>query len=198
MSQSESNPSDTVLPPTRPADPPTDQENSQGYVQGHVQEHIDLIAKHEQDFLNQRSRTEKLGDRTASFIGSLTYVTLHIFIFAGWAALNVFPVAAIPHFDPFPFPFLDTIFAFEAILVASFILMRQSRMSRRADERDQLMLQVLLLTEREITAVLSLDRQIASRMGLQKAANDQEITELSEQTSIDDVANILKESLPSE
>ena len=44
--------------------------------QGHLQEHIDLIAKHEQEFLAQRTNTEKLGDRMASFIGSLIYVAM--------------------------------------------------------------------------------------------------------------------------
>ena len=167
-------------------------------VQGHLQEHIDLIAKHEQDFLAQRTQSEKLGDRMASLIGSLIYVSLHIVFFTGWIAWNLLPLNGLPHFDPFPFPLLDTIFAFEAILVASFILMRQSRMSRRSEERDQLMLQILLLTEREITASLGIQRQLAERMGLHEVVDDQEISQLSEQTSIDEVAHIIKETLPAE
>ena len=166
--------------------------------QGHLQEHIDLIAKHEQEFLAQRTNTEKLGDRMASFSGSLIYVAMHILLVAGWIAWNALPHPALPRFDPSPFPLLDVLLAFEAILVASFILMRQSRMSRRAEERDQLMLQILLLTEREITAVLGVNREVAHSMGLHQIAADQEITQLSQQTSIDEVAQIIKETLPSE
>ena len=165
---------------------------------GHLKAHIDLIAKHEQEFLDRRTQTEKLGDRMAAFIGSLSYVGLHFVLLAVWLAWNILPIPGLPHFDPFPFPVLDVLLAFEAILVASFILMRQSRMSRRSEERDQLMLQILLLTEREITANLGIQREIAARMGLHKIAADQEITELSQQTSIDEVAQIIKESLPSE
>ena len=167
-------------------------------LQGHLREHIDLIAKHEQEFLAQRTHSEKLGDRMASFIGSLTYVGAHIVIFIVWLAWNVLPIAFLPRFDPFPFPLLDVLFAFEAILVASFILMRQTRMSRRSEERDQLMLQILLLTEREITAVLGVDRQVAQSMGLHNVAADREITQLSQQTSIDEVAQIIKDTLPTE
>jgi uncharacterized membrane protein len=174
------------------------QNNQTPPAQGHLQEHIDLIAKHEQDFLAQRTRTEKLGDRMASFIGSLSYVSAHIVIFVVWVAWNTLPIDKLPHFDPAPFPLLDIVFAFEAILVASFILMRQSRMSRRAEERDHLMLQVLLLTEREITAVLGVDRQMAQSMGLHKVAADEEVTQLSQQTSIDEVAQIIKDSFPTE
>jgi len=164
----------------------------------HLQQHVDLIAKHEQEFLAKRTATEKLGDRMASFIGSLAYVAMHIMLVTVWIAWNTLPIHAFPHFDPPPYPLLDVLLAFEAILVASFILMRQSRMSRRAEERDQLMLQILLLTEREITAVLGVDRQVAQSMGLHKIASDQEISQLSEQTSIDEVAQIIKDTFPSE
>jgi uncharacterized membrane protein len=166
------------------------------FTQGHVQQHIDLIARHEQEFLARRTRSEKVADRMAAFIGSLAYVLLHVVIFLVWIVWNT--LSGLPRFDPFPFPVLDVCFAFEAILVASFILMRQSRMSRRSEERDQLMLQVLLLSEREITAVLGMERQIAERMGLHKIVEDPEISQLSQQTSIDEVAQIIQDTLPAE
>jgi uncharacterized membrane protein len=40
--------------------------------------------------------------------------------------------------------------------------MSQSRLARRADEREHLVLQILLLTEKEVTAVISMNQQIAS------------------------------------
>ena len=165
---------------------------------GRLQEHVELIAKHEQEFLEKRSHAEKIGDSIASLIGSLYYVAAHIILFAIWLSWNLLSIPELPHFDPFPFPLLDVIFAFEAILVASFILMRQLRMARRAEERDHLMLQILLLTEREITAVVGMDREMAGRMGLHALASDREIHELSQQTSIDEVAQIIKDSLPTE
>lgn len=164
--------------------------------ENHVQQHIDLIAKHEQEFLAKRTVAERFGDRIAFFVGSLTFVGLHVLGFAVWIAWNTASIDRFHHFDPVPFPLLDTCVALEAILVASFILMRQSRMSRRAEERGHLMLQVLLLAEKEITAGLGLERQIAERLGLQRLADDREITELSQHTSIDNVAQTIKENLP--
>ena len=162
--------------------------------QAHIQDHVELIAKHEQEFLSQRTRTERLTDSIAGFVGSLTFVVAHICLFALWIELNLLP--HLHHFDPAPFSLLQTIVAMESILVASFILMRQSRLGRRSDERDHLMLQILLLTEKEITAVLSMDRHIATEMGLDKEANTQEVRDLSQKTSIDDVAQTIKENLP--
>src|SRR5271165_2686746 len=142
--------------------------------QSHVQEHIDLIAKHEQDFLVRRTPAERLGDSIAGFAGNLSFVCIHLFIFAGWIMWNTFSVAHIRHFDPRPYSLLGTLVALEAILLASMILMRQTRMSRRAEERDHLMLQILLLTEKELTAVLGMERQVADRVGLKKITNERE------------------------
>src|ERR1700742_1815960 len=93
----------------------------------HVQEHIELIARHESEFLARRTRSEKIADRIAAFVGSLKYVTMHVVLFAGWILWNTAGVSSSNHFDPYPYPLLDLIVALEAILVASFILIRQQR-----------------------------------------------------------------------
>jgi len=161
----------------------------------HLQEHIDTIVKHEQEFLARRTRTERLGDFIAAFIGSLSFVTVHLCLFSAWMLVNIVHVGPIPQFDPPPFSLLGTLVALEAILLASFILMRQSRLARRADERDHLMLQVLLLTEKEITAVVRMELQVARRVGLNEIAKDENIEQLSRNTSIDDMAQTIQENL---
>jgi hypothetical protein len=59
------------------------------------------------------------------------------------------------------------------------------------------MLQILILAEKEITAVLKMDRQIAQQVGADRAANSAEVRELSQQTSIEDVAVTIRENLDS-
>jgi uncharacterized membrane protein len=163
-------------------------------MQTHVQDHVELIAKHEQEFLARRTRWERSSDAIAVFIGSAAFIAVHVALYVSWVLLNTLPLT--PHFDPRPFAMLQTIVACEAILVASLILMRQTRLGKRSDERDHLMLQILLLTEKELTAMLSLNRGIASEVGLGREANTREMRELSQHTEIDEVAQTLKESLP--
>ena len=74
--------------------------------------------------------------------------------------------------------------------------MRQQRLRRRADEREHLILQVLLLTEKETTALLQLNRAMAAKMGLKNLSTDESIASLSEETSIDEVAENIKDSMP--
>jgi uncharacterized membrane protein len=164
--------------------------------QSHIQDHVEMIAKHEQEFLAQRTRGERVADAVACFIGSLTFVVVHLGIFAFWIVWNCWP--GTWHFDAEPFSLLQTCVAMESILAASFILMRQARLGRRSDERDHLMLQVLLLTEKEITAVLGMDRKIATEMGLGRDANTVEVRALSQTTSIEDVAQTIRENMAGE
>ncbi len=166
--------------------------------QDHVQEHIALVAKHEQDFLAKRSKAERVTDAIATFAGSLTFVAIHVVLFVCWIGVNSARVGSIVHFDPRPYSELGTLVGLEAILLASFILMRQARLGRRADERDHLMLQLLLLMEREITAVLGMDRHIASRMGLTEEANETDVQQLSGRTSIEDVTQAIERDLPAQ
>jgi uncharacterized membrane protein len=163
-------------------------------TQTHVQEHVDTILKHEQEFMARRTPSERLGDAIAGFVGSLSFVAIHLCIFAFWISANTLHLG-VPHFDPFPFSLLGTCVSLEALLIASFILMRQARLARRADERDHLVLQILLLTEKEITAVIRMNREMAAKQGLSGIARDREIRELGEQTSIDEVAQTIQENL---
>jgi uncharacterized membrane protein len=91
-------------------------------------------------------------------------------------ATNTLSVGNLPHFNPKPFPLLDTGVALEAILLASFILMRQSGLAKRADD-----------------AVVRMNQQIAEHFGLLKMSKDEEIKELGRPTSVDAVAATIQE-----
>ncbi len=164
----------------------------------HLQDHIEIIAKHEEEFLAGRTSSERIGDWFGQFIGSIYFIATHGVVFFSWILINTMHLAGLRQFDPVPFSLLDTIVALEAIFLASFIVMRQSRLSRRSDEREHLMLQVLILAEKEITAVLNMQRKIAAQNGLYEFTSDADIAQLSKATSIDEVAQTIRESLPSE
>lgn len=162
----------------------------------HLKEHIEIIAKHEEEFLARRTRPERVGDALGAFTGSLWFIGLQAAAIFLWILLNSLHSDRFRPFDPWPFPMLDTVVAIEAIFLASFIMMRQSRLSRRSDEREHLMLQVLILTEKEVTAVLQIQRQLASNAGLTDRPKDEHLAQLSQETSIDDVARTIRASLP--
>jgi uncharacterized membrane protein len=84
----------------------------------------------------------------------------------------------------------------EAIFLSAFVLMKQSRMSRRTDELAQLDLQINLLAEREMTLVLQMLHGVCQRLKVD--APDQEVQELSEVTPVAAVASELQRAIITE
>src|ERR1700688_423813 len=162
----------------------------------HAEAHIDSIVKQEEEALERRSRSERLADSVGVFAGSLPFVVLHLVLLIGWLLANSGKISGARPFDPYPFSLLGVIVAVEAVILSSFILMRQNRMMRRGERRDHLNLQVDLLAEKEITKVLQMVRAICGHMGLQNIMADKEIRELSQTTSIESLSQTLEDRLP--
>jgi uncharacterized membrane protein len=114
-----------------------------------------------------RSWTDVLADRVSRFGGSPTFLWLHVAWFGAWLAFNSLP--SFKHFDPFPFTFLTLVVSLEAIFLATFILISQNHASRISDRRNQLDLQINLLTEQENTKMLHLLNGIARKLGVESA-----------------------------
>jgi Protein of unknown function (DUF1003)/Integrase core domain len=113
-----------------------------------------------------------------------------------WLLINSGKIPGARPFDPYPFSLLGVIVAVEAVILSSFILMRQNRMMRRGERRDHLNLQVDLLAEKEITKLLQMVRAICGQMGLQNIMADKEIRDLSQNTSIESLSQTLEDRLP--
>jgi uncharacterized membrane protein len=164
----------------------------------HAEAHIESIVKQEEEALEQRSSAERLADSVGVFAGSLPFVVLHLVLVTAWLLVNSGEIASVRPFDPWPFSLLGVIVAVEAVILSSFILMRQNRMMRRGEHRDHLNLQVDLLAEKEITTVLQMVRAICGHMGLQNIMADKDIRELSKNTSIESLSKTLEDRLPGE
>jgi uncharacterized membrane protein len=164
----------------------------------HTQSHIDSMARQEQEFLQKRTLSERAGDAVAALAGSLVFVMIHVLLVLTWILINVQGVQWIPRFDPYPFSLLGMIVSVEAVVLSSFILMRQNRMSKRAERRDHLNLQVDLISEKEITKLLQMVRAICERMGLKNIAEDKELREFSQATSVETLTQRLEDTLPDE
>lgn len=83
-------------------------------------------------------------------------------LFGIWVVINALP--GVSHFDPFPFTFLTLVVSLEAIFLSSFILISQNLETRVSERRNNLDLQINLLTEQENTKMLKLLERIAQKM----------------------------------
>jgi len=149
----------------------------------------------EREFLRRRTTLDRVTDLVADFAGSFPFVLLHLIWFAFWVLANFGFVPHISRFDPYPYPLLSTIVSGEAVLLATFVLMKQNRMGRRADEREHLHLQINLLAEQEITKILQTLKTLCDHMGVRGPSADPVIQELTQTTAVHDLANELREKI---
>jgi len=162
----------------------------------HTQSHIDSIAKQETEFMEKRTLSERAGDAVAGFAGSLVFVMIHALLVLGWILVNTHGVPGIPRCDPYPFSLLGLMVAVEAVVLSSFILMRQNRMTKRAERRDHLNLQIDLIAEKEVTKLLQMVRALCAHLGLHQIAEDEELKEFTQTTSVETLTQRIDDTLP--
>jgi uncharacterized membrane protein len=154
------------------------------------QVNIDAIIRMEEEGDAERTGAERISERIGHFAGTLSFVALQVVFAAAWIAIN-----GRGGFDPYPFPLLGGLLAFEAVTLTAFVLIRQNRMSLRADRRNHLDLQINLLAEQEATKIIQMLERMSQQLGIGGAVSDQESRDLSGDTSIETIARDLKQGL---
>ena len=148
-----------------------------------LERNVEAIKAWEQSLLEGRTGAERLSDWITRVFSSGPVLAVHVLWFAGWIVLNLGAADTQP-FDPFPFPFLTMMVSLEAIFLTLFVLASQNRLGRQADKRAHLDLQIDLLAEREMTAVLRLLQDIASHLKVPETVTPEEIRDLEIETDV--------------
>jgi uncharacterized membrane protein len=81
----------------------------------------------------------------------------------------------------------------EAIFISTFVMVSQNRMAKIADQRADLDLQISLLSEHEITRLVTLVTEIAQHLKL-PSANDPELRELGKDVAPERVLDRMAET----
>ncbi|MDM0014958.1 DUF1003 domain-containing protein [Variovorax sp. J22P168] len=119
----------------------------------------------------------KMVSTVAAFCGTVTFLWANLAVFAVWIAVN----ESLVKFDPYPFTFLLFLVSLEAIFLSILILISQNMAAEESERRHHLDLQINLLNEREMTAMLRLMTHVATRLGVEAEAQ-REVRSLTEDT----------------
>lgn len=120
---------------------------------------------------------DKVADAITAFTGNMKFVYLHLVIFGAWIVVNLGWVPGVKRFDP-SFVVLAMAASVEAIFLSTFVLISQNRMQTAADRRAELNLHIDLLSEHEVTRIITLLTAIGERLGVEESRNP-ELEELS-------------------
>src|SRR4030095_13699924 len=131
----------------------------------------------------------------ARFCGRMSFVWLHVVVFAGWIAYNSLPW--FEAFDPYPFTFLTLVVSLEAIFLSAFILISQNYDMRVSEQRNQLDLQINLLSEQENTKMLQILERIDKKGGAH-VGDDPQVRALEEATRPESLVKQIEEAFREE
>ena len=157
---------------------------------------IDQVVQLEDEAERNEPPFAKWSEKAGAFAGTLSFIAIHLVLVAVWIGLNGGIAISQFKFDPFPYPLLAAVFSFQSVLLTSFVLIRQTRMSERADRRSHLDLQINLLAEKEMTKSLRMLQAICGHLGLK--AVDSELLELSKDTVVKNLAQDIRTNLKEE
>jgi uncharacterized membrane protein len=163
-------------------------------VEANVRNVVDV----ERAFEERRTRTQRVSDAIAGFSGTIFFVVIHVVIFTAWFVVNTHKFPGIPKFDPYPFILLNMAVSVEAVLLSTFVLMKQNGMQNKSDHRNHLNLQIDLLAEKEVTKILQLMRLVCIKLEIDEAVQDEELDDMLRATSIDHMAERIRSEMPPE
>ena len=153
-----------------------------------VEENVAAIKQWDEALLERRSQAQRVADGITSVAASGLSMLAHALWFTSWIAINSGFLPIVDRFDRFPFPVLTMMVSLEAIFLAMFVLASQNRLARQSALRSNLNLQIDLLTEREMTAVLQLLRDISAHLHVNTSVKKEHLDELIEKTDIQEIA----------
>jgi uncharacterized membrane protein len=149
---------------------------------------IHAIVQLERETLEDRSALDRLTDKVSNLASSGRFILIHLIWFALWIGLNSTRRA---QFDPFPYSLLTLVVSLEAIMLTACVLMAQKRLTQQANKRAHLDLQVNLLAEQELTAILRMLSLLGEHAGIDMAKCEPRVDQLRRQTDVRTLAAAL-------
>jgi uncharacterized membrane protein len=162
-----------------------------------LEENVEAIKAWEQESLLGRSTVEQIADWIAGTGAGGPVLILHVIWFGLWVTANVGLIPGVTPFDPFPFPFLTMTVSLEAIFLAWIVLASQNRLAKQSEKRGHLNLQIDLLAEREMTAVLRLLQDIAAHLNVSTSVTAEQLHDLAKKTDVKSLTDRMEEIIES-
>ena len=142
----------------------------------------------------RRSLVEKIADWVAGFFGSITFLVVNLVWFSLWILINLNLIPGFPPFDPFPFGLLTMIVSLEAIVLSIFVLISQHRVAAVDELREEVDLQVDLITEQELTKLMHIAVLLARKNGID-LSKDGELEKMLKPLPQERIETILKKEI---
>jgi uncharacterized membrane protein len=143
----------------------------------------------------QRMRpAQRLLERLSGALGRPWFLGAILVFVSCWIAWNVFcGRLGIQPFDPTPFPALEGIVSLIALLVTTILLTGQNRLAQLERRREQLELQVNILTEQKTTKLVTLLEELRHDLPMVRDRHDPDAASLQQPTDATSILSALEQ-----
>jgi uncharacterized membrane protein len=157
---------------------------------------VEAVAKLEQDALLQRTWAERFSEGVVRVVGNVAFLAANVLVIAGWTIANLNMIPGVRPFDEHPFDLLALVVSTESLILTIFVLISQNRIVRQAEKRAHLDLQVGLLAEQELTAIVEMVHKLCEHVGVNVDSSKHAET-FGQPTDVHSIAQRLNEKMPS-
>lgn len=137
---------------------------------------------------------DRIIEKVAAFFGKSKFLYLQLSFFLSWIICTQIAPELLPFGLP-PFQVQEMGIDVAALLIATGVLVQQTRQDRLAEQRSHLILQINLLTEQKIAKLIELIEELREDLPTIRDREDLEARIMQEATDPQIVLDILQENL---
>ena len=163
----------STAPPPHPGDTHADSERDQ--ISQNIEAVLDFYTRDEQKI----SGSQRLLERIVSFLGQPIFLAIILLMVALWILANgALRLSGMAEFDPPPYHWLQGLVALGALLTATVVLGKQTRLARLEEQRAHLELKATLLTEQKAAKLIDLLEELRRDLPNVRHCHDSEAATL--------------------
>ncbi|WOJ88941.1 DUF1003 domain-containing protein [Methylocapsa polymorpha] len=161
----------------------------------HIEETIRSIARLHAEHHQNTTRLQRVGDRMTAFVARLRFVALLTAITVGWVSVNLVAAAlGYRPIDPPPFSGLVGVASMASLYIVALILATQRREYQLAQLREQLTLELAILSEQKTAKAIQLLEEARRDNPFIRDRVDQEAEAMAQPADPKSVLEAIKES----
>jgi uncharacterized membrane protein len=162
-------------------------------VSPQVSQNIEALEGYYQREEQRGSPAQRLLERISGQIGRPWLLGVIVLFVVLWILYNALaPSLGWARFDPPPFSALQGIVSMAALLITTVVLIGQNRLARLERQREQLELQVNILTEQKTTKLLHLIEELRHDLPMVRDRHDPDAASLQKPTDTAGILSVLE------
>jgi|SRR5580700_199574 uncharacterized membrane protein len=160
-----------------------------------ISENIEAVQAYYAREERRAGTAQRVLERFSNAIGRPSFLALVLLLVLAWIVYNLLaPQFGLKAFDSPPFPALQGIVSLSALVITTVVLIGQNRLTQLEHQREQLELQVNILTEQKTTKLVHLLEELRRDLPMVRDRHDAVSAKLQQPTDTTEILTALEDA----